>query len=296
MGSNVKEFDSTEAKAKIEEETRFYDDNPVKADDNCYTKLFKNVKLQVSERMIFAKADLDVGSCVRETYETLSDDIKVKSSSGRILVSFGVTCGKCDFSRFEGKSLDDLQELDIEEASVGGMDSVGHSIGNFKFSFSAKGENKSLSFVRDGVSYEASSTADGKPCTVKKSGSSQTYDGGCRNVNRRITLTDKLDGQSLETEGQEDFSKFLGRGIQSANGNNKWYKAGSMDVTINQWTGQVTYSGVDNAPKYVLKNGKNTISGTISGPTAELSLQDMEEARSAILPKMLHGMGRAWLP
>ena len=294
MGSQVKELDSTEAKAKIEEATEFYDNQPDSTDDDCTSRFLKKVKLQVSERMIFAKADLDVGSCARETFEK-SSDIKLKSGSGRMLLNLGVTCEKCDISRFGGKTLADFDEDKVAE-SLGDKDLEMHFIGNSKSTFSIKGEKKRGSFELDKVSYSALSIADGKPCPLKKSRNTMTYDDGCRSVSRSITLTNKLDGRSLEDEGQEDFKQLLYRGIQPATGNNKWYKAGSMDVTINQWTGQVTYSGVDNAPKYVLKNGKNTISGTISGPAAELSLQGMEEARSAILPKMLCGIGRAWLP
>jgi hypothetical protein len=43
-----------------------------------------------------------------------------------------------------------------------------------------------------------------------------------------------------------------------------WYTSGSMDLTINDWTGAITYAGASSSPSYTVSNGSESINGTFA--------------------------------
>lgn len=167
-------------------------------------------------------------------------------------IAVNLTCDGADFSAFNGKS---FSEIDID--SVGDEKcgtNVRKMFSNVKFEL---GIGEKTLFVREAVF-----TKDGGACQSSK------QDG--KEMLNECIFAQYSNFASLlsETEVNELVVLTANNIVDAGGTNTPWYESGKFDVTVNNFTGSLTYKGATTAPEYALTDGAETKSGTLSTETA----------------------------
>ena len=129
-------------------------------------------------------------------------------------------------------------------------------------------------------SYSAESTYTGfmgdqklKGCKFTVAKNIATYPEGCISTDKNDYTIKRPD----TVQKEERYSKYTINGVKTdiSSTANVWYASGTIDVTNNDWTGTLTYTGSANPPSYVLtQDGSSTaITGKLTA-TASLLLTD----------------------
>ena len=101
-------------------------------------------------------------------------------------------------------------------------------------------------------------TADAKPCDFEVKNGAVKRGNGCLRTSTSDYKSNSEDNPNRFTFIQIAFVNIEGK----AKGT--YYDRGSMNVTINDWTGSVTYRGAEFGPEYVLKSEADSAEGTIN--------------------------------
>lgn len=273
-GTKINSLSSDDAKKEIEESSDFMDDtddsSSLALSSDCVSEKLYQLPLKATGGRLETGGTLDLTSCAKDNFEAQSSRVQVTSLEMRL--SMQLICNSDDLSKYNGKNFKDLSVENTENPCPNstGMEQLTHSKTTMKSTVKYGGDEYKL----EQVLINAIVADDGSPCKAQVSSGAKTY-ANCSNVKRYILNSDKINGKTGETVGTEDYTKLVYKNLVSAKGtNNKWYQSGSMDVTFNDWEGEVKYSDVATAPTYTIKNGSETISGTIVGSSSTtLNLQ-----------------------
>ncbi len=93
---------------------------------------------------------------------------------------------------------------------------------------------------------------DGSPCTYKRKDNTIVLDGECwdQEASRRTSEYTPQSGRKNETQVERNIYKAKGV-VEEIGSKDIWHKAGTFDVTINEWKGTVTLSP-NSAPRAIL--------------------------------------------
>lgn len=222
------------------------------SEGSCIEELTSSGKFKVVDgsKVIYAAA-YDLSSCFKQLEgESQESPMKMTEVKGVVYTEF--TCDGADLSALDGKTLKEVGEAETTCAGTGSYLLNNSSI--------AKGE---VTFGEQTKTYErvgayAESTADNTPCAISKEGNVFSNANPCRRVDiSEVTFDGKISSEYLMTLTQD---------LKWEEGK-RWYNSGKIDVTMNDWTGTVTYNG-QTAPSYSFSRAGETITGTVGVATA----------------------------
>lgn len=192
-------------------------------------------------------------------------------------VAVNLTCDGADFSALNGKS---FSEIDID--SVGDEKcgtNVRKAFTNVKFEL---GIGEKTLFVK-----QAAFTKDGGACQSSK------QDG--KELLTECIFAEYSNFASIfsETEVNELVVLTANNIVDAGGTNTPWYESGKFDVTVNNFTGSLTYKGATTAPEYSLTDGAETKSGTLSTEAALYGLsQPLELSLSSLINSVSNRLSR----
>ena len=262
-GAKVNAMTKAEAETTIKNEKDLYDGGSpstvqIKSDD-CISSIMNSIPLKSFGSYIGMGAEADITACAQELFPS---NITAAPSTLRIAFQWG--CDNQDFSSFDGKT---YGELALSQEAVCASSTKIDTLLQIKITLAATAGTK---FNYEKQLFIGHSTAEGQPCTSTIDGSELKHADGCLFTNKDLDSIYKVNGTSDPDEGAEDFTQLETSSLVSSSGSdNVWFKSGKMKATINNWTGDVTYSNATTAPTYSISNGTETATGSL-GSTRSL--------------------------
>lgn len=229
--------------------------------DQCIRDELRELTLTADEVNLKLDETLDVAGCETDP------SVTVNEMSYRVRVWIG--CKGRDVSGRDGErygdSLDARRDCGDKDAYgvLVNLDVVLDADGTLTFT-DENGTEQTVATSFRQRSRVALQTASGDPCENGHDGDEWAWSDDCRVVMRdsyeRFTIGDRRS----TLEGREDYARFTFNGIREADsGAPKWFSRGSLGVTVDDWSGSVTYYGATTPPTYTLTDGESTTTGTV---------------------------------
>lgn len=288
-GSRVNPIVKSEVASELNDVSDFYDDEPSKfaeftEDDDCVGKLMNEQKVTSYGAYVGVGVEMDVTQCFKE----LREDPNTNSLSVMMRLAFQVGCDNQDFASFDGKTFGEVVAIDKSSCHNATQRTY---LSNVRFVTKIKSSEDGIDYDAENIAYFVKATADGKPCTETVRDNVLLTSDGCLITERKFWSGMKVNGKPTEKEGTEDFTQLEMIGITSAAGDsNAWYQSGKMKTTLNNWTGDVIYSGTTTAPTYSLTNGSETATGSLGARRGAAGLGGIF---SSITPRVTESLRRA---
>ncbi len=212
----------------------------------CMDQVVNSLKAKVIGRELYIDGELDFAPCLSAmsmpqiTYETL-----------KIRFYTQVSCDDQDLSRYDGMGMKDLGKADLKCVKQMLTHEQTQTVSKIRFAFDG-GEK-----IIESQSIHSLGTADQKACVKSINNGINTYQNTCELIERETQIED---GVPIAV----NYQKLAYRDLSWKESKSQtWYESGSIDLTVNDWTGQVQFTAADIAPTYTLKNGDLTASGQV---------------------------------
>ena len=243
---------------ELDNRDAFYAKAPKSAsllDDACTKDEFSKMKFRALGSTIILSGRPDLKHCVDKGATTNSETdsaVKYKFSTYdvRILVVF--ECEGVDLSKYDGKSYGDMGS-DGDSFSVCDAAAKVRLISNTSFEVVGEAEYDGQKTPLANKSLNAIMTADGKPCSREKSSG-----GGSKLIGECLEIE-----ANIEKDGTNS-TRFVAKetGISTKAKDDLYYSEGVIKFELNDWTGEMSYSGADKAPTWKAKGGPNSEDAT----------------------------------
>lgn len=248
--ANITALDKDKFLAALKENESDVQANSPEDDPNDpFTKAFNSLVLSATSEKMTIDATLDLSKGLTDQLKNENPEATVGASAAiRIYMEF--YCPGFDTSVYNGKKATELFE---DENPCNGNATLKH-LSNFEMilDFSLKFAEGEFKMTSTEISMEG--TPAGGACTWNVSNQihSSTED-GCHYV--------EVGNQTTPEGSTVNYGKFEYKNI-SRNQKGLWYLGGTIEATINNWKGTLTYSGADAAPTYDnWTDGTTTVSG-----------------------------------
>lgn len=288
-GSRVNPIAKGEVASELNDVNDFYDDEPSKfaeftEDDDCVGKLMNEQKVTSYGAYVGVGVEIDVTQCFKE----LQKDPATKSLSVMLRLALQAGCDNQDFTSFDGKTMGEVAALDKSSCQNA---TQRNQLFNLRLLTKIKSSQDGVEYDGENIAYSVKATADGKPCTETVKLNALQITDGCLITERNFWSGMKVNGKPTDKEGTEDFTQLEMVGITSAAGDsNAWYQSGKMKTTLNNWTGDVTYSSTTTPPTYSLTNGSETLTGSLRASRGTVGLGGIF---SSITPRVTESLRKA---
>lgn len=291
--TGLTQLTSAEALNKLQEDAGIYDNMPESgtptggSDDSsdsiagCLESQGPKAKIINKETVSF-DASIDLAQCLKNQAgsSTPADAASKFEFQAAFLQNF--TCPGVDLSEFSGKT---MKELDAEETNSGIPAALESKCGSLP---AVKVFGNATIVVKFGT-LDASAkigffNKEGGACELTK------VDGGlkmssCLSANYVVTKYTEDDGQQKEEKSLVLLEAV--NVVDSAVPTAVWYNGGKFNVTVNNFTGALSYSGAAIAPTYTLASGSDSVTGQLSTTPSALELVSNPRSASNFVSKQL---------
>lgn len=297
--TGLTQLTSVEALNKLQEGSEVYDnkpedstptggsDNPNDPTNACLESQGPKAKI-INKETISFDASIDLAPCLKiqagsstpTDAATPADAASKFEFQARFLQN--VTCPGVDLSEFNGKT---MKELGAEETNSGIPAALESKCGSLP---AVKVFGNATIVVKFGT-LDASGkigifNKEGGACELTK------VDGGfkmnsCLSANYAVTKYTEDDGQQ-----KEEKSLVLLEAVNVVDSTEPaavWYNGGKFNVTVNNFTGTLLYSGAAIAPTYTLASGSDSVTGQLSATPSALELVSNPRNASNFVSKQL---------
>ncbi len=265
-GSSARLFSPSDLKSKfalrkygedeIESEVGFisgvenHDPEAEASTDDCFDETFGASKVQATANSLRVDTEIDLSPCLKKVFAADAKYKKVKVT--QYLVRFqGVTLcdGDAGLAEFDGKTFKEFSSSKRykDNALCGEMGFTSYNLVKTESDYSMEHEGELTTALS--ISYSGS-WDDGKPCrtdVVK----GETKVESCMEFDYMDDLHKK----------QSDVRKLLLKGLK-AKPLDQYYSKGSAELTVNDWTGTMTYKSADVGPTWKLSRDGKSAEGT----------------------------------
>ena len=198
-----------------------------------------------------------------------------------------IACSDTDLSAYNGKSAWDFVQSNSDLNCS--KDKNTRILSNAEVTFDIKSDTASLT----SRSLSGMMAADGKPCPRQFDGTTFKTD-GCTEFSKSVSSStfSPTTGGNPTTSSKSTLTLETYSGISGEPGK-RYFSSGKFDVTFNAWKGTVNYTGSATAPTYSITDGKQTMSGTYTGPTTSSVNGDVDEMGAEQQVPDIHFFGPA---
>lgn len=233
------------------------------SDDACTNALFEPIKFHSNGKSGYVGGTLNFDACTKGAFSKVSAlEVNKISLNFRFLVR--IDCSDGDLSSFEGKSYIELTKIAESSFPCHDYTTTQQSTTQTTLAYSYTVSGQKYSQTEESTVYSLSAKQDGTPCHLKYDGANITMEGECVHSSRKIYKIANENNKTSDKEGREDVNRFILNAVkQGVSGKPTYYTSGSAGLTVNDWSGSLTYSGADKAPSWTMKKGTQTISDTL---------------------------------
>jgi len=269
---SLDQYSATQAIAALEDSEDIYQNEPASSStpagdgtssgnpvmDTCMEKNQPRVSI-IDKSTINVDANIDLLQCFKETAGSSSPSSEGGQFSMRFV--FNITCPGADLSDLQGKTLDEvgLGGNDAFSAVIESKCKTGDTyktFGNVYFVMKSDANTRQSNEI---VAKFAQFAKDGSACTHTKTAAGYRSN-ECQSVSYLTVSSPGLSKKDLSIFETSNLLTDLGS-------NSTWFAGGAYKVTLNNFTGTLTYPGANAAPSYTLSGGGETLTGSLSSPT-----------------------------
>ena len=234
-----------------------FKDSPKDTTTSKCDSVFTAPKVVAAGNAIIVSATLDIKSCSNETAAAATPPSDLQLKSAIVKIYSRTECTGKDLSSYNGKTVGQIEDLNLQTFCTSGYSVVSNSRSDLEI---VSQTDTTYSFKTTTI--DAFGTADNGPCatTITSGTFKQT---GCVEISKSISS-----GSNESVEYRKVTQKDL---TWTASTADTWYKSGTMDVILNDWTGTVTFSGATTPPTYSFKKGSATVNGTVPARSTTLT-------------------------
>ena len=292
--TGLTQLTSSEALNKLQEYAGIYDNMPEAgtptggsgdssdAIAGCLESQGPKAKIINKETVSF-DASIDLAQCLKNQAGSSTPADAASKFEFQVRFLQNVTCPGVDFSEFNGKS---MKELGAEDTSSGLPAALESKCGSLP---AVQVFGNATVVVKFPGLFDMSTkigifNKDGGACELTK------VDGGFK-MNSCLFATYEVTNKT-EAEGQQQEEKNLVlleavNVVDSTDPTAVWFNGGTLNVTVNNFTGTLSYSGAAIAPTYTLASGSDSVTGQLSVTPSALELVSKPRNASNFVSKQL---------
>ncbi len=232
-------------------------------EDNTTFEKFEACSKEITDQFVIKASgdhftygmNADLLKCFGEGPQTVNGST-ITFDVYKTTVFFALTCTGADFSDFEGKTLEEFIDSGDSEFSC---DQGGTILSNSRTStsYTLVDKDRGVNAVIKSLSISSMSTPESEACTIKKDGEILSYANACQSIDLTKTTGNNDDEVSYRKLVYGDVT-------WKDSPQATWYSSGTMAATLNNWTGNVVFTGPQTAPTYTFNNGTETLTGSIA--------------------------------
>lgn len=215
--------------------------------EKCFTETEPKWNV-INKSTLSLAANIDASECVKSA--SADSPFPISKFTYRFVIN--ATCEGADFSEFEGKGIgggkSSVDEVDISPIIEKTCTTGAKIFENFDMSMGI-GEKIFVAKV-------ATMTKDGGACEFVKSGEKETLN-DC--VFAEFSNFDGLVVEGKNRVNLIEANNVVSSGVDGA----LWFESGKFNVTLNNFTGSVSYQGASTAPVFSITDGTETKTGTL---------------------------------
>jgi hypothetical protein len=290
--------------SELDDEGSFFDqrpesDDPTEDDSSCVEDALGALKVEASGDRMTISGSLDLSSCL----DGLLGGADASGLDLALTMKMYVEaqCEGADLSMYDGQSIIDIADSarDLDELCDGTFRMRNHLSSRTVLSGSATFSGQTITLDTDTTSAAALQTTDGGPCVRTVSGDETTFEDGCVETTHEVNTRDRSNGMASEKDGKDGISvlRYVGlRGTRA--GEHPYFTGGAMEVTLQNWTGTMTYTDAETAPTWSMSDGTETQTGTFDGTASQglvtpaRGLELAVQARAAEVSRRLRRLWR----
>ncbi len=248
----------------LNQEGSLYANQPDLLTDSACGKLFDALVIKANAKSVLLNTTIDSTACSNQ--DKKNDTFRFTQMTRKMLLY--VSCSSGDLSSMDGKTLSSPEVINLLKLCKNGV---------MRSEIKTNGKRTSIE-PENSYNIEETHTIymgdqNLKGCKFNVSKNIVTYPEGCIAVEKSDYIVKRSDG----VQKVADFAKYTNNGVKSdaTSTTDVWYRSGTIDVTVNDWKGTLTYTGSANPPSYVLTqgDGSTAITGKLTA-TAALHLTD----------------------
>ena len=293
--TGLTQLTSSEALNKLQEDAGVYDNmseagTPTGGSDDSSDPIAGCLELQGPKAKIINKetvsfdASIDLAQCLKNQAgsSTPADAALKFEFQVKFLQNF--TCPGVDLSEFSGKS---LKELGSEETNSGLPAALESKCGSLP---AVKVFGNATYVVKFPELFDVSTkigifNKEGGACELTK------VDGGlklssCLSATYEVANKTEAGGQPKKEEKNLVLLEAVNV-VDSTDPTAVWFNGGKLNVTVNNFTGALSYSGAAIAPTYTLASGSDSVTGQLSATPSALELVSNPRNASNFVSKQL---------
>lgn len=220
------------------------------AEYSCADAAISELTATASGESLSADFVVDISLCSKAYWEKKLPATKVTLSKAQLSFYLQQSCQGGDLSALHGQKLSSIETIPECDKNL--------SLKNIKVEIAGLAEGSTKTTDLSSTLVFARSTVSNEACAVLREGSTYTEDPGCVTIWKKISSADG---------GTAIFSQSLHKSLKSmASNKNSWYASGSLEISLNDWAGTVSYRGSEINPAYTMKYGSEIINGTLTVP------------------------------
>lgn len=231
-------------------------------DSSCLQQRINALPIKADKANVSVVAEFDAKDCFAPD---AMGSLTLESLPVRFVVWLG--CDNKDLEALDGKMFGAVSdEVAIKCSTTGAK----QGLTNLEFKLVASGtmeddDGNPVSIRYTDRTVSAQQTADGQPCELSMEGDSWLYKNECVDVNKYEVTQFEADGRSVPKALTGDYVRLEYIDIQQSTDQTiPWFEGGHFNLTLDNWTGTVAYTGGNVAPNWTMSNGTTEMSGTLS--------------------------------
>ena len=257
--ANMTNIEESAISGKINAVSDFYQHAPKKSDSGSRTtdlgncEALKNVKLKSGMGYVEMQMDEDLVSCFQGNERKMIE-------SFRLAMFMRMECPDDDLSALDGKTI-------YEASSITSTDGFcSRSNVRRQINWSRVNAEMNLFGKIKTISVSGMASANGKPCEMSLHDGAVTY-GDCIRYQRQTDDLPADNGQSSGGLKMTADNKIIAVNLTGVTGDQKsrFYSAGAANFRVNNWSGQMVYSGPEKEPTWTAESDGRKKLGTYVG-------------------------------
>ena len=246
---------------------------------NCLLGLMDTQTMTTSHDEFMISFEVDASSCVAHAFSDLAYDTATFTFS----FQYYGQCYGSDLSSLNGTTLLEIRNTEQSSQLPFCAQEVSRAINvGMDFGLTFTPSNAAGTLHLDLDIKLAHVDSNNRSCQKFATDAGILFENGCSDYNvtsTSIELKD-LSGSVTSAETSVDFSKITSNDLVQAASGDQWYAAGKKDITINNWTGSMTYTGGAINPTFSLTGGGENLTGGLSADGGvSLFLTDKDHAK-----------------
>lgn len=289
--------------SELDDDDSFFDqepesDDPMDNDASCVQDALDALKVKASGDTMTISGGLDLSSCL----ESLLNGVDASGLSLTLSTKMYVEaqCEGADLSMYDGLPITEIADsaAALDELCDGTFRMREHLWSHTVLQGSASFGGQMFTLDSESTTSHALQTPAGEPCVRHVEGDAVSFEDDCVETTHDVNTRDRQNDMPSEKDGKDGFTALRYAGLRGTRvGEHPYFTGGAIEITLQNWTGAMTYTDATTAPTWSLTNGADTQTGTYDGTASQglgTPARGLELALRARTAEVSRRIARLW--